>query len=246
MVLKNLENALPDDQIEKYIGVFNQLEGPTYSVLGRTLDIAALLNKNGLRDDYVLFGGYGVLSHMMDSAGEEIAVSWRGSDDIDMAATNKAVNIMKSNYDVFSDKQSPNLLEKRTVKLHEDNGKDCKIDLYTGPFNEKFWPVEIHNHFGIPVRVAGAVPLIRGKLKAPREEDVHSIDIVRLLSVLEREDYCPSDIARDFSADQKMDLLDRMRAGYKLIGAGLLSQDLLPSQKFKKDLESELHKGRPI
>ena len=248
MTFNHLEETLsrlPDKNIKRYFKVFEDLQEPTKTVLGYTLDIASYLNSINLGDDYTLFGGYSVLSHLMDQFGEEIALFWRGSKDIDMVATPKAYNAILAGYQISCNNISPNLKDKRTIKLIENQEKECKIDLYVGDNIRRFYNPEVHNHFGVSLRTCDPLTLIEGKLFAPYEEEVHSIDIVRMLGVLEkRKDKNITEISRFFTADQKVDLIKRIRLGERLIRRGRF--DFVASFNFTKDLRKTLHRGRPV
>jgi len=247
MTFQHVEEALvnlPDECTEKYLEVFGDLQEPTRTVLGYALDIASYLNKNLLGDDYILFGGYAVLSHLMDQFGEEVAKVWRGSKDIDMAGTQRALHAIKAGYDVRSDFPSPNLPDKRTLKLVEDAEAECKIDFYTGDMERRFYSPELHKPFGISLRVCDPLSLTEGKLLTPEDEVIHSVDIMRLLAIMEKRGYSPEEISRFFTADQKADLIERIRKGYEATRGERIG--ILPGGEFMGELERILHKGKPI
>jgi len=246
MAFKHLEEAvvdLPNQELAQYMQIFEGLREPTKTVLGYTLDIAAYLKKVKLNDDYAVFGGYAVLSHLMNILGPQVALLWRGSKDIDMAGTMRVLGALKAVYSVTNDSVSPNVADKRTVKLVEDHEKACKIDFYYGNCQDRFAEPEINYHFGIPLRVITPLKIIRGKLNTPREELVHSTDILRMLAVLERRDVSPEYISHQFTADQKDNLLARVQAGHESSGDRL---DFVPSQTYERKLGKYLKQGKPI
>ena len=242
MALTHIEDCVVENgQIDLYTKVLELTKGPARLVLPLTLDIASYLQKEGLQDQYILFGGYAVLSHLMSVRGEEMAANWRGSEDIDMAGTEQVVRAIKSGYRVTSDRPSPNLQDKRTIKLSVEQTtgieEECKVDFYTGHFEDKFFPPETNTHFGCELRVSNPLSLIKSKLYTPNREVVHSEDITRLLSVLEHRDYSPEQISRFFRSPDKVQLLERFKTGYEAICSSGLIMDLVPSEGFKKSLD---------
>jgi len=245
MEYQHLERQVESSgNLDDYITVMEHLREPTSRVLPRSLDIAACLNSANLGDDYIVFGGYGVLSHMMSAKGPHVAETWRGSNDFDIAGTEAAIRALKGNYQIIGDRPSPNLRNKRTLILEEQDGRELKIDFYTGHFEERYFPPEINTHFGVDFRVSNPLCLIRGKLLTPSSEIVHSTDIVRLISVLEDRKYSPGDVARFFNSKQKVELDTRFMQGYSYICTHGLPVDLIPSKEFKNELHRFLHKGR--
>ena len=109
----------------------------------------------------------------------------------------------------------------------------------------RFYNPEVHNHFGVGLRTCDPLTLIEGKLFAPYEEETHSIDVVRMLGVLEkRKDKNISEISGFFTADQKVDLIKRIILGEQLLKRDRF--DFAPSFAFTKRLRKVLHRGRPV
>jgi hypothetical protein len=251
MVFKHIEECvLEQDQTDNYSLVLDQTKWPTKLVLPLALDIASYLKKLGLENDYVLFGGYAVLSHLMSVGGEDVAHSWRGSEDIDMAGTQRVINALKTEYEIIGDKPSPNIKDKRTIRLLVEPGvgnkEECKIDFYNGDYETRFSPTETNTHFGCELKVSNPLCLIRSKLHTPEDEAVHSEDMTRLLSVLEYREYSPESVAKFFNSEEKAKLLRRFRQGYESIGADGLDSDLIPSFNYKKQLGRELSRGNSV
>ncbi len=216
MNFKNLEDRLQrggNGNLNKYLEIFPKIPEPTNTILGYTLDISSYLETVNLADEYVVFGGYAVLSHLMDSLGEDVAKVWRGSTDIDMAGTKKVAAALKAGYHVASDKPSPNLENKRTLKIVQ-GGNECKVDFAEFHNNNQYFPYESNKHFGIPLKVANPLSLIKSKLKTPIDEKVHSLDILGMITVLERRGYSPQQVLHSFNPDQKYDLLNRIKIAY--------------------------------
>ena len=246
MVFGHLENMLAEGDnknAEEYLDVFLDLKEPTRTVLGYTLDIASFLNSSGLDKEYVIFGGYAVLSHIMDIYGEQMAKVWRGSNDIDMAGTQSILRVIKSGYEVNSDFPSQNLKDKRTLKLVEDNEKECKIDFYTGDFKKRF-SSERNRHFGIDVIVGNPISLIHSKANIPVSEATHSYDILTLLAVLEHRGYSPKDILKEFRGNERALLFGHVKEGLKKFGEDRIG--FFPSGKFNSTLKTQLHKFRGV
>jgi len=163
MTFDRLEDNIPRENIGKYLDVSGRLHSPTKEVLLYTLDLAAYFNTLGLTNDYALFGGYAVLSHLMKEQGEDVSVVWRGSGDIDIAGSISILNAVKSGYDIHSCLYSHNLQDKFTIKLVTKNSEDdeCRIDFYNGDIGKRFGDIEINNHFGIPLRVVNPLSIIK-------------------------------------------------------------------------------------
>jgi hypothetical protein len=247
MTFKNFEEKLhkgQDVHLSDYLDVFSGLKEPTRTVLGYTMDIASVLGDSELSKDYVVFGGYAVLSHLMRELGEETARLWRGSSDIDMAGTPKVRALMRNFYTIRSDTPSPSLAEKRTLLLAGNGEPECKVDFYEGDINAKFPNPETNVHFGVPLRVASPLDLIKGKLCTPQEQQLHAIDILKMISVLERRDYQPADIVRYFLPDEKAELSKRVKVAMEIASAQRL--DFIPSGDFTETLETLLRKSRPV
>jgi hypothetical protein len=244
MSFTHLENRLSNTNIDSYLGIFNDLQEPTRTVLGYTLDIATLLGDAGLLPQFTLFGGYAVLSHLMQEYGPGVAKSWRGSNDIDMAGTSAVINNLHAGYEIKSDLASPNVKDKRTMKLNEKGEETCRIDFYLGDFKKRFGDSIINTHFGIPVPVVEPRDLIRSKLRTPEDELQHTGDILGLLSVLERRKCSPAQIVQNFSPAEKMDLLARTSDGYSRFSRDRLG--FFPSGEFYSGMRKYLHARRIV
>jgi hypothetical protein len=247
MTFRHLEDKLQgigDRCAESYLEVFGGLQEPTRTVLGYTLDIASFLDGAGVGGNYVVFGGYGVLSHIMEQFGESAAKVWRGSNDIDMGGDERVLGFIRAGFDVKSELYSPNLSDKRTLKLTEDHEPECKIDFYTGNISERFPNPEVNAHFGIPLRVADPLSLISGKLITPRAEIVHSYDILTLLSVLDRRGHEPGEIISHFLGEERSLLYERLKSAMSLYEEDRVG--FFPSSGFVNDLIEGLRKRRDV
>lgn len=222
-----------------------KLHEPTKTVLAYTLDLAAHLNNSALNNEYTLFGGYAILSHLMREQGENVAALWRGSNDIDMGGTMKTLNAIRSGYTINSCLESPNIEDKVTIKLATNGQEECRIDFYRGDYRERFKNTETNVHFGIPVNVAEPLDLIRSKLRTPKEEYQHAGDIIAMLYVLERRGHTPKAIAEYFTGGGiSKELHERLKIGKQEFKNDRLG--LFPTRPFLNELERILHKFRPV
>ena len=240
MTFTHLEDALQEGQIESYLELFNHLQEPTRTVLGYTLDVASFLNLRGLREEYSVFGGYAVLSHLMHTYGPGIAKIWRGSTDIDMAGTKKVLTALKSGYDFHSDSKSSNVPDKRTLKLELNGETECKIDFSEGDFFEKYGVPRQNIHFGVPLMVVDPERLIRGKLLTPLSESQHAGDILGMLSVLEKIGQTPEQISTFFLGQDRSRLLQRLDYAEEEFQRDRLG--FFPSEDFLRELKKNLSK----
>jgi hypothetical protein len=202
MTFYKLEDRIAETgRIDEYLDVFARLQEPTATVLRYTLDIAVALEETGLQHQYVVHGGYASLAHLMGIFGEKIALVWRGSQDIDMAGTERVLSTLKKYYEVTNDQPSPNLPNKRTVKLKTRTTppeEEVKIDfsMYDQPLN-----VTTRTFFGITLPVRAPFALLQSKLYCP-PEDKQTIDMTNLLYVLEHEGMQPQEIVRQLKQEE--------------------------------------------
>jgi len=141
MAFDNLEKRLPESQYDIYLDITRRLKEPFNSTLRYMLDMASVFEEVKLKDQYALFGGYAVLTHIVDQFGDKIIPTWRGSQDIDLIGTNKIITTLKSFYNVESDNASPNIKGKRTLKIDENN-RECKVDFTLAKPEEFRYDVE--------------------------------------------------------------------------------------------------------
>ena len=215
MVFQNLEGRLTEEHIETYVDIMEDIENPTKTTLGAALDIAVVLKNTGLEHQYALFGGYAVLAHLVDKYGDGIILSWRGSEDIDMIGSVHVLNAIRSNYNVTNDRQSPNVSDKRTLKIQPEYAPEVKIDYTQGSLDY----TEEKEIFGIPITVLEPFTLVRGKLRPAIDEEVHRSDIIGLLGVMDHRakrdnKYDPEEIAKQLNPEEVNLLCDAIR-GYE-------------------------------
>jgi len=244
MSFKHLEDNLSNEQIPPYLEFLKGLQEPTRTVLRYTLDIATTINSKKLLEKYSVFGGYAVLSNLMDAFGDSVAKVWRGSEDIDLGGDYDVLNVIRSGYNVFNDFPSPNIPDKRTLKLKIPKEKECKIDFYLGDVSKEYGCSQVNSHFGIPLRVVKPEYVIRGKLKISEPEMKHYGDILAMLSVLEKQGKTPADILKILDHKEIEDLQRRI-----VIAENKFSKDrfgFFPNETFSKSLKRELHLKKPI
>ncbi len=243
MTFRHLEETLTDEQVVPYLEFCKELQDPTKTVLRYALDIASHLNS--LRQtNYAVFGGYGILSHLMNVFGENVARAWRGSTDIDMGGSHKVLNAIRSGYHMSNDSLSPNILDKRTLKLDLEGEKECKIDFYLGNPKEKYGPSQTNVHFGVPLKVVRPEYLIRGKLKTPIQEFHHYGDILGMLAVLEKQGHSPGEVIKILRHDEAGELQERIVTGERQFSRDRFG--FLPGKEFSDELKRQLHKARPV
>jgi Trp operon repressor len=244
MSFKHLEDNLSDGHISPYLGFLKGLQEPTRTVLRYTLDIASTLNSNELLEKYSVFGGYAVLSNLMNAFGDSVAKVWRGSEDIDLGGNHDVLKAIKSGYHVFNDLPSPNIPDKRTLKLDIDGEKECKIDFYLGDVSKEYGCSQVNSHFGIPLRVVKPEYVIRGKLKISEPEMKHYGDILAMLSVLEKQGKTPTDILKILNHKEMENLQKRIVIAEQEFGKDRLA--FFPNETFSEKLKRELHLRKPI
>lgn len=240
MTFNHLENRISKEYIPPYLELFDHLQEPTKTVLRYTLDIASYLNSLNLKDEYEVFGGYAVLSHLMNEYSPQISKVWRGSEDIDMAGTEKVRSAIKSGYDIHSDRPSPNIRNKRTLKLCMNSEIECKIDFSTGNYEKKYGCSEENYHFGVPLKVIGPKDIIKGKLYAPIEEEKHLGDILGMLSVLEKRGCPPQEISSIFIGEGRKSFYKRLEHSLNIFERDRFG--FFPSKGFLDELKEDLSK----
>lgn len=240
MPFNHLEDTLDNEQVFPYLEFCGELQEPTRTVLGYTLDIASHLHSQGLSDKYSVFGGYAVLSHLMDQFGDSVARTWRGSIDIDMGGNCDVLNSIRAGYHLSNSLHSPNVEKKRTLKLDLDGERECKIDFYCDNPEKKYGPSQINTHFSIPLRVVKPEFIVKGKLKTPIGEFQHYGDILGMLAVLERKGYSPKDICNVFNHKEAEELHTRM-----VVADHEFRKDrfgIFPNRKFLDEVKRQLHR----
>ncbi len=263
MTFCNLEERVIEaGQEEDFFFVFERLAEPTRTTLGYALDIAQLLKENGLQDQYMITGGYGALMHLLGVLGERSAVTWRGSEDIDMFGSIDVLRALQANYRIKENRESPNLPEKGTLILATKEllapEKDVRVDfsmknnLYTDDGRGRFKPTIKGLYqpakkviFGVEVSVADVPSLIRSKAPlAAKEGDEflkQKIDVMNLLWVAEQERISHKDIYGPMTErNERANLRQAIKDSWTLVTNERTK--LGPSKEFTDQLVHELHK----
>lgn len=244
MTFRHLEDTLTEDDIPLYLEFGSNLQEPTRTVFGYTLDIASHLYTRNLSNAYTVFGGYAVLSHLMNIFGQDMAKIWRGSSDIDMGGNQAVLGSMKEGYHMLSDSPSPNIPHKRTLKLDINGENECKIDFYLGDATRKYGQSQTNLHFGVPLRVVRPEYIIKGKLKTPIDQFHHYGDILGMLAVLEKSGHSPEKIWRVLDHAEIDELQTRITFSERQFSRDRFG--FFPSEDFSKRLKKELHKRRSV
>lgn len=244
MSFKHLEDTLSDENVLPYLGFHEEIQEPTRTVFGYALDIGSHLDSQNLSDRYVIVGGYAVLSNLMDAFGDDVAKIWRGSTDVDMAGDKQVLNSIRNGYSISNDRKSPNIENKRTIKLDTGGEKECKIDFYLGDSESKYGLSRMNEHFGVPLNVLRPEYIIGGKLKTPEEEIKHYGDILAMISVLEKKGENIQDYLSIFSHEDIDEFRKRICVAQKEFSKGRFG--FFPSLNYMKALKKELHHRRSV
>ncbi len=204
LIRENEEGRITDSELEDILNLNDRIPEPTKTVLGYLTDVAAMLREQKLADQYVVFGGYGVLCHLVSCFDDNIISVWRGSDDIDMVGSVHVLNSIRSGYNVFNDKPSPNIESKRTLKItpRRQNITSCKID-YVEDDKIVQQDTETVKVMGIPIHVVSPLYIIKNKLGIYDQEAKHCQDIKTLLGVCEYRKIDLTELVKYFSRDER-------------------------------------------
>jgi hypothetical protein len=227
------DGRVSESRLEDILETADSLREPARTPLGYMGDIVGMAHLEGLDDDYTMFGGYAVLSHLVDEYGEGIVKMWRGSEDLDMVGTTQLADAINSWYDVREDNWSENVANKRTIKMLVPDGSEplVKIDYVVGTANaEKTESIDV---LGIPTNVFTPQSLLSSKLHMYDKEAKHKDDLYSLIGICERRGLAPDEVTEDFGSPQ-YSMLNRFLAGYKN-ETGRLSKD--PSPGYVADLK---------
>lgn len=236
MVFKNLEEKLSVENFGIYSDIVQRIKEPFKSTLRYMLDIASVIEEIQLKDEYTMVGGYAVLTHIVDQFGDKIIPTWRGSQDIDMAGSYKVINALKSFYNIESDLPSPNIKDKRTLKIKEDEN-ECKIDFILGDLPYKREEKRI---LGIPILVASPFDLIKSKASLAKEQLTHKVDVLKLLGVLEYRGFSINELVSGLDEQQREDLYNILENGKGITENKRMNFG--PGNEYAQLLKKYLHK----
>jgi hypothetical protein len=190
MILDNLETRLKENgALETFNRDTSCIDQDARNLLKLLFGVASELDKTG--QDYVLHGGYAVLVHLADCLGTKAIPKWRGSHDLDLVANEKIVTMLKSYFNVLSDRRSPRVKGKRTLKvLLEETGKPYKLDLrmleqFADNSAETYrGEIDTLSVYSISVRVPKLMRLLKDKLSVSRDFERDTVDVLNLIGVL--------------------------------------------------------------
>jgi len=244
MAFKQLEERLDPNFYDNYLEIFGGIKEPFHSTLKYMLDIAATLDEVKLGKEYVLYGGYGVLTHLADQFGERIIPTWRGSHDIDIIGTEKVAGTLKSFYNIQNGSKNHNVGGKRTLHIVGEDS-ECKVDLSLKNQKEYLEYREEKNLFGVPISVLNPYKIIRSKLNLYQEEPInkegrlkHDIDILTLLGIIQLKNGTIGEVVEGLNLNMRADLLRILESGKGVTGN--MRMNFGPKPEFRKLLTKYL------
>lgn len=245
MVLASLEERLNTaGNLERFNEDISGLDTEVKNLIRLLFGVASELCETNHR--YVLHGGYAVLLHLADCLGTKAIAKWRGSYDLDLIVNEEIVNMFKTYLIVISDRKSPNIQGKRTLRIILDKSEtpyklDVKmIEAFARNSKEIYGDdVETLTVYGIPVRVPRLTRLLRDKLIIQRNYERDTLDIINLIGIHYLKHIPPEEIV------EKLTLAERKRL-YELIkdekGKIFIKENILIdiSDKYKVALKKQL------
>lgn len=233
--IQNLELKLIENEtFDKYESLLSKIktkDAETYKqTLRYLLSVSEHLNQYS-PNEYLLLGGYAVLSHLIDNKTEGIIPSWRGSHDIDLVVSDiNLENYIKGGFNnLIPSRKFYHLPNKKVFEFEEETlEKGVHLDFYypnkpkgdieIGHFtiDGDIWKnIEKKNIFGINVNVPSIYDLLRSKLEVttsenlPREKDID--DIFSLLYLDQNKGNSPEQlysILTNFQRNQLINIID--------------------------------------
>lgn len=174
-------------------------------VLKYTLAASAILDQQGMLDNYFHIGGGATLLHIANTIGIENIDKWRGTHDMDIVVTNYGVRgTLESFFPKYEEYNSASIENKKKIEIKDPQAQDSvQIDLYFPNHKNKInidgyqVPKRIINELktikilGIKAKVPKLHDLIAMKLKVstkntqlPRKKDME--DIKNLIGCIEK------------------------------------------------------------
>lgn len=233
MTFQDLEARLKEEgsynhfsKILREIKQQGRVFGPEAEMIKYFLTVSNIVDKSHL-EDTAYIGGYGVLTHLIGTFGEDVIPFWHGSEDLDIVTLNPSTkNIIMGTFSERISRQS-HLPNKYALEVRDEDSQEdmvCKIDLYMPSGKERklnindreirkdfFDRSEEHKVFGVSSVTAPIEDLfglkmdvrrIIGKL---RTKDIH--DLVNITSVLMRRGYDSQQVYNLFKEDEWEDPL---------------------------------------
>ena len=216
MKFRHLEDMLTEQGIDLYSEIISNMKEPFVSIFNYLLDITSFLDSEKLKSEYKIIGGYAVLTHIVDQYGEKVIPKWRGSKDIDIIGSDRVHRALKREYNILSidDRPSPNLLNKRTIKIKNDENTEfegCKIDFVSGDQNLISEYQEEKKILEIPIMVTNSLGLIKYKLAVTKEELEHKEDILKLIGIMEQKGQSVSHLVDNIDHTQRESLYNLLK-----------------------------------
>ncbi len=252
MTFENLETNLiingNNREIDAYLALNRSLPDHYNSTFMHMLDIASLMNHAGLRDQYKIVGGYSVLAHLVNNFGYEIIPNWRnslGSSDVDIIGTEKVYKTLKQTYNVKhdDDRQSPNLPNKRTIRIRDDERclcKGCKVDFVIDRQEEIAQNSEEAYLLSVLVRVKDPISLIKDKVYIAQSQQVHREDVMGLLALLEKKGTDSGSLVRILEHNHRSHLHGLLEAIETSVKS--LKNIIYPTKEYRNNLRLHLKK----
>ena len=251
MILDDLEKRLEETgDLEDFNKTISNLEQGTRNAVKLLLGLAHEFHSKGLDKEYVVFGGYAVLMHMVKAIGTEAIARWRGTYDLDIVMDEKVKRDLKSQLEVISDRKSERYKGKRTIKIRMEEAKEpYKIDLrMSEEFSDE--PDKIYEDstetimvYNIPVIVPTLERELKDKLSTSRRVRKDDLDIVNLLGVYYLKKMSPTKLIRYLEHKERKRLYDLIKGfeGERFIKENVLIEiDNKYINKLKKALKKNL------
>ncbi|MBI1970013.1 hypothetical protein HYS48_04935 [Candidatus Woesearchaeota archaeon] len=235
VALKSLEESLRETgNLENFSRALSHPIQKVRETTALLFAIAYALEQKKLNRDYVVYGGYSVLLQLARTVGIEAIALWRGSYDIDMVGSEKVVESIKEQYRVISDRVSPNVRGKRTLRVQIDETEPIKIDIrqkeefLDEPSEVYYQDIETVELFGIPVNVLTLERQLKDKLSITRRNlQRDREDIYTLLGLLYLRGSEPVTLAHALDLNQRRKLYDMLK-GVKYIKEEVLVEPDIP------------------
>ena len=244
MSFEHLEDAVPEGREEEFLTFFDNLQEPTKTGFGLTMDIGAYLNNAGLNADYAISGGYAILAQLMRVDGTGIATAWKGFRNPTVEGNKKVLGALRAGYRTTGGPNgTPNASVYDMNFLLNGNGQHVTFGYHNGRMNPQ--NVETHQHFGVPVQVRTPESLLDSRLSVSSDTMGNIGDTLTLVHIMEKLGYSPREVAYHASNNgTAMTLHSRLKQGLSKFENDRFG--VFPSDKFSSELVKRLHKMRPI
>jgi len=234
---RDLEQRLRElGTLEQFNRDMQRVKDDVRPVLTTLVAIGNKIHECGLQEEYVLYGGYGVLMHLVNALGTEAIPRWRGSSDIDLIGNERIVQALKGYFNVVSDRPSPNVKGKRTLRIKVDEAeKSIKLDMKFAEKPEEIATVEL---YGLSIKVPTLLSQFKMKLRLERQLVRDNQDVLNLLGVY----YLNKGSSAELVGN--LDMLERKNL-YRILTEGFIREEVLiePDKRYLSSLKSTLRRG---